>query len=123
MLLSSAYSPLFAKVDSGKISSHGIEQLLSIGASSQINQLKTTISGAIEHTNKVLELEAVVVEEQSEPSFFKKGEEITYASASFYLLSLLFLFTYFEKRSSFEASLNHFFYVNKRFVLFQVFRL
>lgn len=124
ILLSSVYSPLFAYVNSGEISLQNTVQHFSIVTSSQNSQHEATISDAINHSNKVLELEAAKIEEEeSEPSFFKKGGEVIYASASFYLLSLLFLFTYFEGRNRFETLFNHFFYVNKRFVLFQVFRL
>tara|TARA_R110002074_G_scaffold197610_8_gene364897 strand:+ start:21367 stop:21789 length:423 start_codon:yes stop_codon:yes gene_type:complete len=127
ILLSSVYSPLFANVNSGEISLQNTVQHFSIVTSSQNSQHEATISDAINHSKKVLELEAAKIEEEeeeeSEPSFFKKGGEVIYASASFYLLSLLFLFTYFEGRNRFETLFNHFFYVNKRFVLFQVFRL
>jgi hypothetical protein len=124
ILLSSVYSPLFANVNSGEISLQNTVQHFSIVTSSQNSQHETTISNAINHSSKVLELEvAKIEEEESEPSFFKKGGEVIYASAAFYLLSLLFLFTYFEGRNRFETLFNHFFYVNKRFVLFQVFRL
>ena len=124
ILLSSVYSPLFAYVNSGEISLQNTVQHFSIVTSSQNSQHEATISDAINHSKKVLELEAAKIEEEeSEPSFFKKGGEVIYASASFYLLSLLFLFSYFEGRNRFETLFNHFFYVNKRFVLFQVFRL
>lgn len=124
ILLSSVYSPLFAYVNSGEISLQNTVQHFSIVTSSQNSQHEATISDAINHSNKVLELEAAKIEEEeSEPSFFKKGGEVIYASASFYLLSQLFLFSYFEGRNRFETLFNHFFYVNKRFVLFQVFRL
>ena len=124
ILLSGVYSPLFANVNSGDISLQSADQHFSIVTGSQDSQHKATISGTVDHTNKVLEVEAAKIEEEeSEPSFLKKGGEITYASASFYLLSLLFLFIYFEGRNKFGTLVHHFFYINKRFVLFQVFRL
>ena len=124
ILISSVYSPLFANINSGEFSLHLTEHQFPIVIGSPTSQNTATIAGAIDHANKVLELEAAKIEEEeSKSSSFKKGEEVTYASASFYLLSLLFLFTYFESRNSFETLSSHFFYVNKRFVLFQVFRL
>lgn len=62
-------------------------------------------------------------EEENEPILLKKAEANPYLSAPFYLLSLLFLFSYLENSAILHKLFSFYPLANRRFVLFQVFRL
>ena len=128
ILLSSVYNPLFANINSGEISLHSTEQQFAISTHSNlvnsVQNQNATIKGSLDNVDKVLEIDATEIEEEeSEHSFIKKRGEFYYTSTTFYLLSLLFLFSFFTNNNRFQRLFTHFSYVNKRFVLFQVFRL
>ena len=129
ILLSSVYSPLFANINSGENSLYTIEQQFAISTHSNllnsVRNQNATIKGSFDNADKVLEIDATEIEEEeeSEHSFIKKGGEFYYTSTTFYLLSLLFLFSFFTNNNRFQRLFTHFSYVNRRFVLFQVFRL
>lgn len=129
ILLSSVYSPLFANINSGENSLYTIEQQFAISTHSNllnsVRNQNATIKGSFDNADKVLEIDATEIEEEeeSEHSFIKKGGEFYYTSTTFYLLSLLFLFSFFTNNNRFQRLFTHFSYINRRFVLFQVFRL
>lgn len=129
ILLSSVYSPLFANINSGENSLYTIEQQFAISTHSNllnsVQNQNATIKGSFDNADKVLEIDATEIEEEeeSEHSFIKKGGEFYYTSTTFYLLSLLFLFSFFTNNNRFRRLFTHFSYINRRFVLFQVFRL
>tara|TARA_R110000823_G_scaffold240298_1_gene365320 strand:- start:655 stop:1083 length:429 start_codon:yes stop_codon:yes gene_type:complete len=129
ILLSSVYSPLFANINSGENSLYTIEQQFAISTHSNllnsVQNQNATIKGSFDNADKVLEIDATEIEEEeeSEHSFIKKGGEFYYTSTTFYLLSLLFLFSFFTNNNRFQRLFTHFSYINRRFVLFQVFRL
>lgn len=130
ILLSSVYSPLFANINSGENSLYTIEQQFAISTHSNllnsVQNQNATIKGSFDNADKVLEIDATEIEEEeeeSEHSFIKKGGEFYYTSTAFYLLSLLFLFSFFTNNNRFQRLFTHFSYINRRFVLFQVFRL
>ena len=128
ILLSSVYNPLFANINSGEISLHSTEQQFAISTHSNlvnsVQNQNATIKGSLDNVDKVLEIDATEIEEEeSEHSFIKKRGEFYYTSTTFYLLSLLFLFSFFTNNNRFQRLFTHFSYINRRFVLFQVFRL
>ncbi|SEK95479.1 hypothetical protein SAMN04488008_102510 [Maribacter orientalis] len=129
ILLSSVYSPLFANINSGENSLYTIEQQFAISTHSNllnsVRNQNATIKGSFDNADKVLEIDATEIEEEeeNEHSFIKKGGEFYYTSTTFYLLSLLFLFSFFTNNNRFQRLFTHFSYINRRFVLFQVFRL
>ena len=129
ILLSSVYSPLFANINLGEISLHGTEQQFAVLTPSNVlnsvHNQNATIKSSLDNVYKALEIDATEIEEEeeSEHSFIKKGGEFYYTSTTFYLLSLLFLFSFFTNNNRFQRLFTHFSYVNRRFVLFQVFRL
>ncbi|MGB3144810.1 MAG: hypothetical protein WBB24_11945 [Maribacter sp.] len=83
-----------------------------------------TITNALSDVDKVLQITtAESEEEENEPISLKKVENNTYISASFHLLSLLFLFSYLENSPNLHRLFSFFPLANRRFVLFQVFRL
>ena len=129
ILLSSVYSPLFANINSGENSLYTIEQQFAISTHSNllnsVQNQNATIKGSFDNADKVLEIDATEIEEEeeNEHSFIKKGGEFYYTSTTFYLLSLLFLFSFFTNNNRFQRLFTHFSYINRRFVLFQVFRL
>ena len=129
ILLSSVYSPLFANINSGENSLYTTEQQFAISIHSNllnsVQNQNATIKGSFDNADKVLEIDATEIEEEeeSEHSFIKKGGEFYYTSTTFYLLSLLFLFSFFTNNNRFQRLFTHFSYINRRFVLFQVFRL
>lgn len=129
ILLSSVYSPLCANINSGENSLYTIEQQFAISTHSNllnsVQNQNATIKGSFDNADKVLEIDATEIEEEeeSEHSFIKKGGEFYYTSTTFYLLSLLFLFSFFTNNNRFQRLFTHFSYINRRFVLFQVFRL
>ncbi|WP_299325893.1 hypothetical protein [uncultured Maribacter sp.] len=126
ILLSGIYSPLFANNNIGGTSFHAIQQL----TNSLDNNLETVVDhnavlkGTFGNLDKVFEIEAVEIEEEeSEHAFFKKAGEHHHASISFYLLSVLFLFSYFTNSNSLQRLFTFLPTADRRFVLYQVFRI
>ncbi|MDF4203426.1 hypothetical protein PXD56_10695 [Maribacter sp. SA7] len=126
ILLSGIYSPLFANNNIEGTSFHTIQQHThSLDNSSESVVIhNATLKGTLNNIDKVLEIEAVgIEEEESEQTFFKKDTERQQASISFYLLSILFLFSYFTNSNSLPRLFNFLPIANRRFVLYQVFRI
>ncbi|MEP2278016.1 hypothetical protein [Maribacter sp.] len=126
ILLSGIYSPLFANNNIEGTSFHTIHQYThSLDNSSEsVVDHNATLKGTLNNIDKVLEIEAVEIEEEeSEQTFFKKDSERQQASISFYLLSILFLFSYFTNSNSLPKLFNFLPIANRRFVLYQVFRI
>ncbi|TDT46128.1 hypothetical protein CLV90_0171 [Maribacter spongiicola] len=126
ILLSGIYSPLFANNNLEDTSFQSIQQL----THSLNNNLKTVVGhdanlkGNFNSLEKVLEIEAVEIEEEeSEHTFFKKASEQQQAAISFYLLSVLFLFSYFTNSNSLQRLFTFLPTADRRFVLYQVFRI
>ncbi|SKB33272.1 hypothetical protein [Maribacter arcticus] len=128
ILLSSICSPLFANFNIENTSLHTIayQNTLSTNTdlTSNVHNQNAIISGTSDKVDKVLEIDAAEIEEEeSENTFFKKGEKVYYTSASFYLLSILFLFSYLKNSTKLLMLFTIYPLVNRRFVLYQVFRL
>ena len=127
ILLSGIYSPLFANNNIGVTSFHSIQQF----ANSIDNNTKTVVvdydaifKGTLDNSENALEIEAVEIgEEESEHAFFKKDVEQHEALISYYLLSVLFLFSYFTNSNSLQKLFTFLPTADRRFVLYQVFRL
>jgi len=126
ILLSGIYSPLFAHNNIEGTSFQSIQRL----TYSLNNNLETIVAhdavlkSSFNNLDKVLEIEAVEIEEEeSEQTFFKKDTERQQASISFYLLSVLFLFSYFTNSNSLPKLFTFLPIANRRFVLYQVFRI
>jgi len=127
ILLSSICSPLFANLNIGDTSFYTLDQQFTNSAHSNLeigfqNQ-NAIIKGSLDEIDKILEIDATEIEEESENSFFKNDEELNYTSASLYLLSLLFLFSYLKNSNTLQRLFVFFPLFNRRFVLYQVFRL
>ncbi|WP_419213011.1 hypothetical protein ACNR9Q_02470 [Maribacter sp. X9] len=82
----------------------------------------THVKGSLGDNNKSLEIDAAEIEEEEESSLLKI-EGSKFNSTSFYLLSLLFLFSYLLKSKNLQKLLSFIHLSDRRFVLFQVFRL
>ena len=128
ILPTSVCNPLFANINIGEsLLLNNDQYFITSTNTSLLNGVQNqnaTIKGSLDNVDKVLEIDATEIEEEeSENSFIKKGGDFYYSSATFYLLSLLFLFSFFTNNNRFQRLFTHFYYVNRRFVLFQVFRL
>ena len=82
----------------------------------------TQVKSAFGDNNKSLEIDATEIEEEEESSLLKI-EGSKFNSASFYLLSLLFLFSYLQNSKNLHKLLSFIHLSDRRLVLFQVFRL
>ena len=126
ILLFSICNPLLANFNTSNTSLYPLNQKNILGGSanhyvSDQNQ-NTNINSVLGSVDKSLEIEAAEIEEEEE-STFSKIEGSKYYSASFYLLSLLFLFSYLENSQNLQKLFSFTHLANSRFVLFQVFRL
>ncbi|MGO4919470.1 hypothetical protein [Maribacter spongiicola] len=127
ILLSGIYSPLLANYNIGATSFQSIQQF----TNSIDNNVETVVvdndavlKGTLDNSEKALEIEAVEIgEEESEHTFYKKDIEQHQAAISYYLLSVLFLFSYFTNSNSLQKLFNFLPTANRRFALYQVFRL
>jgi hypothetical protein len=125
ILLSSICSPLFANfnIENTSLNTIAYQNTLSTNTdlTSNVHNQNAIISGASDKVGKILEIDAAEIEEEeSENTFFKKGEKVYYTSASFYIL---FLFSYLKNSTKLQMLFTIYPLVNRRFVLYQVFRL
>ncbi|TLP73131.1 hypothetical protein [Maribacter sp. ACAM166] len=128
ILLFSVCSPLFGNFNIENSSFHTVDNQNIVSAitllKTVIHDQNTTIKGSSDEVVKVLEIDAAEIEEEeSENSVLKKGEEVIYTTGSFYLLSLLFLFSYLKNSSKLQRLFTFSPIAIRRFVLFQVFRI
>ena len=124
VLLSSVYSPLFANNDIGDYILQNNGQPFAIATDTGNQQLSAKITGTLEQNNKVLELEAdEIKEEENKNNFIKSSFYTTYVTTTFYLLSLLYLFSYLKNSANLQGLFIFLPTANRRFVLYQVFRL
>lgn len=74
--------------------------------------------------SKVFEIEATEAEEEeSENTLFKKIEEVHYTSTSLYFVPLQFSLSYLTNSPRFQRLFTFLPLTNRRFVLYQVFRI
>jgi len=126
ILLSSIYSPLLAHYHREVTSFHLAQQFTnSINANQEsVVHHDAVLKNSFENLEKVLEIEAVEIEEEeSEQTFIKKDADNHQAAASFYLLSVLFLFSYFTNSITLQQLFTFLPTADRRFVLYQVFRI
>tara|TARA_R110000764_G_scaffold3072_1_gene12996 strand:+ start:629 stop:1048 length:420 start_codon:yes stop_codon:yes gene_type:complete len=126
ILLSGVFSPLFAYSSLEDSSFNSIEQFRSTPTTNQelVAHQNATIKGNYGNLDNTLEIEAVEIEEEeNEHSFLNKDVEYQKATVSFYLLSILFLFSYFTNSNSLQRLFIFLPTANRRFVLYQVFRI
>lgn len=126
ILLTGIYSPLFANYNIEGTSFHSVQKLSnSISNTPEAASFhKAVLKNSFGNLNKLLEIEAIEIEEEeNEQSHVKKLVEFQQASASFYLLAVLFLFSYFTNNSTLHKLFTFLPVANRRFVLYQVFRI
>ena len=126
ILLSGIYSPLFANNNIEGTSFHTIQQITNSVNNNleSVAEHNVVLKGTFDNLDKVLEIEAVEIEEEeSEHIFYKKDVEQQQAAISFYLLSVLFLFSYFTNSNSLQRLFTFLPTADRRFVLYQVFRI
>ncbi|WP_036157453.1 hypothetical protein [Maribacter forsetii] len=126
ILLSGIYSPLFANYNIEGSSFHSTQQFTNSISNTQeaAVQHNASLKGSFDNLDKGIEIEAVEIEEEeSEQTFFKKETERQQATASFYLLAVLFLFSYFTNSNKLQRLFTFLPTADRRFVLYQVFRI
>tara|TARA_R110002051_G_scaffold71624_5_gene129440 strand:+ start:81097 stop:81510 length:414 start_codon:yes stop_codon:yes gene_type:complete len=124
ILLSSVYSPLFANNDLGDIILQNTGQSFSLAVNTTHEHHKATITGTLEQNSKVLEINAAEIkEEESKNNYLKGSFFTTYITTAFYLLSLLYLFSYLKNSNTLQGLFTFLPTAGRRFVLYQVFRL
>ncbi|WP_282048596.1 hypothetical protein [Maribacter aquivivus] len=126
ILLSGIYSPLFANNNIEATSFRTIQQISNSVNNNLVSVAdhNAVLKGTFDNLDKVLEIEAIEIEEEeSEHIFYKKGVEQQQAAISYYLLSVLFLFSYFTNSNSLQRLFNFLPTADRRFVLYQVFRI
>lgn len=124
VLLSSVYSPLFANNDLGQNSLQKTGQQFSVAVNTTNQQHKADITGALEQNSKILEIDvAEIKEEESKTNFIKSSFFTTYITTAFYLLSLLYFYSYLKNSKNLQGLFTFLPTANRRFVLYQVFRL
>lgn len=126
ILLTGIYSPLFANYNIEGTSFNSVQKLSnSISNTPKAASFhKAVLKNSFGNLNKLLEIEAIEIEEEeNEQSHVKKLVEFQQASASFYLLAVLFLFSYFTNSSTLHKLFTFLPITDRRFVLYQVFRI
>ncbi|SHJ51892.1 hypothetical protein SAMN04488007_0592 [Maribacter aquivivus] len=126
ILLSGIYSPLFANNNIEATSFRTIQQISNSVNNNLVSVAdhNAVLKGTFDNLDKVLEIEAIEIEEEeSEHIFYKKDVEQQQAAISYYLLSVLFLFSYFTNSNSLQRLFNFLPTADRRFVLYQVFRI
>ena len=128
ILLVSVCNPVFAYHHIGHSSFNPNNPQEIALSTSKVQHGSLNHHASITHTfgdfDKVLKLTTTESEEEeNEPVTLKKVEHNAKVHASFYLLSLLFLFSYLENSPNLHRLFSFSPIENRRFVLFQVFRL
>jgi len=127
ILLTGVYSPLFGNHNIEGTSFNNIQQFTNSITDTQeeVVHHNTSLKGNFDDLDKGLEIEAIEIEEEEESkqTFFKKDTEHQQTTASFYLLSVLFLFIYFTNSCTLQKLFTFLPIADRRFVLYQVFRI
>ncbi|SNR58034.1 hypothetical protein SAMN04488009_2601 [Maribacter sedimenticola] len=126
ILLTGIYSPLYGNYNIEHTSFHNIQQFQHAIANTQetVALHKTVLKNSFGDLDKAMAIEAIEIEEEeSKQSHYQKDVEHQQASASFYLLAVLFLFSYFTNSSTQKKLFTFLPKANRRFVLYQVFRI
>ncbi|HDZ05369.1 hypothetical protein LCGC14_0070120 [marine sediment metagenome] len=126
ILLSGVYSPLFANSNLEDTTFGLTEQFTSTTTNKQdaVVHSDANFKGTFGNLDTVLEIEAVEIEEEeNENSFFSKNVEYQKTTVSYYLLSVLFLFSYFTNSNTLQKLFTFLPTADRRFVLYQVFRI
>ncbi|WP_405411995.1 hypothetical protein [Maribacter sp. Asnod1-A12] len=128
LLLSSIGGTLFANYNIEGSSFYTTNQVSKFFSSNQNfgdHNHKAVLKNVFGNDVKSLEFDAVEIEEEEESKHYSLSSSVdqNYPSAAFYLLSLLFLFSYLENSNTLSKLFKSFSTVDRRFVLYQVFRI
>ena len=83
-----------------------------------------TVQGNFNLVDKQLQIDpAEIEEEEKNASRLLNTKYITYSTVTFYLLAILFLFNYLKNSANLHKLFSFTPYTNRRFALFQVFRI
>lgn len=126
ILLTSIGSSLFANYNIESSCYGTFKHISKLSHTTQnIANHKAVIKNILGSSKKDLDLDAIEIEEEEESkhSSINKTIDKNYITASFYLLSLLFLFNYLKNSPLLQRLFTFLSTINRRFVLYQVFRI